>query len=653
MKKTRFLLLFFSVLFFNVYANVGGGNQPLNKIIIANEGNYGKPNAEASMLDLTTGKITNGIYNTANGENLGDVLQNVGVYGDNAYLVVNNSNKIVIVDRKTFKKKAVITNGIKQPRYITFTNNKYYVTNSAPKNVTVYNISDNKLVATIAINTTVEKITSLGNKVFVSNGAWGSGKTFKVIDATTDKVTKTITVDNGINSLVSDGTYLYALSGGKDGSHLYKYDPKKDMKLVVDFSSDKLKKAKKMCYDKGNLYFVANTTKLYALSKDATAFNTTEFATVANNSWSTLYGFKVIENIAYTSDVQGFVKPSKIITFNVKTGVKLATYTAGMGTNNFYRNINGGHEGSYSPQVGIAGSTGISATDSKLIAWAKEVTVTRGFKDIKNPSDGKASVGEANNAVGKSNGQLFSLGDGGVAIVTFNKPIKNGEGVDFAIFENGFVYPSLPTAFLELAFVEVSSNGVDYFRFPAVTEQSPTEEIGGFGTLDASKLHNFAGKHLAGYGTPFDLSEVPDNPKLNKNAITHVKIIDVVGTKNPTYATHDSKGNIVIDPYPTPFASSGFDLEAVGVIHQNTSLHTDKIISENNLVQIYPNPAKNQLKIKGIEVATVTIYNLIGKELKQINYTGNAFYIGDLSPNIYLIKVKTATATIFKKVVKQ
>jgi len=49
-----------------------------------------------------------------------------------------------------------------------------------------------------------------------------------------------------------------------------------------------------------------------------------------------------------------------------------------------------------------------------------------------------------------------------------------------------------------------------------------------------------------------------------------VKVIDVIGTIDPQYASRDSFGNIVNDPYPTPFGSCGFDLDAVGVINQAT-----------------------------------------------------------------------------------
>ena len=54
---------------------------------------------------------------------------------------------------------------------------------------------------------------------------------------------------------------------------------------------------------------------------------------------------------------------------------------------------------------------------------------------------------------------------------------------------------------------------------------------------------------------------------LDINNITHVKIIDVIGSINQSYASYDSQGNIINDPFPTPYETGGFDLDAIGVIH--------------------------------------------------------------------------------------
>ncbi len=56
------------------------------------------------------------------------------------------------------------------------------------------------------------------------------------------------------------------------------------------------------------------------------------------------------------------------------------------------------------------------------------------------------------------------------------------------------------SSFLELAFVEVSTDSVHFVRFPAVSLTNPAVQTGAFGTTDARNIHNLAGKYIANYG---------------------------------------------------------------------------------------------------------------------------------------------------------
>ena len=199
----------------------------------------------------------------------------------------------------------------------------------------------------------------------------------------------------------------------------------------------------------------------------------------------------------------------------------------------------------FAPEAGFAGTTAMHADSSAFVAWATGCTVERGLQRIDKPESGVASFGEEALAVGVPGGTMdvISLGDGGSATMTFASPIYNGPGPDFAVFENGLVNAQDTTiCFLEIAFVEVSSDGENFFRFPAVTKVQDTAQLNGFACMHASLIHNFAGKYQAMYGTPFDLNEVEDNALLDKNKVTHVRVIDVVGTIDPDYATYDSEG---------------------------------------------------------------------------------------------------------------
>lgn len=223
--------------------------------------------------------------------------------------------------------------------------------------------------------------------------------------------------------------------------------------------------------------------------------------------------------------------------------------------------------GPYAPPAGQAGSTAIGNTSPLFVAWASGFQdLIRGPLDISNPGGGLASFGAGAEALGPTDGNslhVVSLGDGGQITLSFADAITDGPGFDFAVFENGFA-----DTFLELAFVEVSSNGIDFVRFPTVSLTDTATQIGSFGALDATNLDNLAGKYRGGFGTPFDLGQVAGLvPSVEVSAISFVRLVDVVGSINPALGTLDSWGHLVNDPYPTAFSSGGFDLDGVGIIH--------------------------------------------------------------------------------------
>lgn len=306
----------------------------------------------------------------------------------------------------------------------------------------------------------------------------------------------------------------------------------------------------------------------------------------------------------------------------------------------------------FAPEAGVAGTTAMHADSSAFVAWATGCNVERGLQRIDKPELEVANFGEEAFAIGMPGGTMdvISLGDGGKATLTFASPIYNGPGPDFAVFENGLVNAQDTTiCFLEIAFVEVSSDGENFFRFPAITKVQDTAQLNGFACMHACLIHNFAGKYKAMYGTPFDLDEVEDNALLDKNQVTHVRIIDVVGTIDPDYGTYDSEGHIVNDPWPTPFGSSGFDLDAVGVIHDLAHHAVNE--NESVAVVLYPNPVKDRLTVNAENLQSVEVYNLVGQQVMAT--TASVIDMGSLNQGVYFVRVNADGKTVTKRIVKQ
>ena len=302
----------------------------------------------------------------------------------------------------------------------------------------------------------------------------------------------------------------------------------------------------------------------------------------------------------------------------------------------------------FPPAAGQDGSTAIAADSSIFVAWASSCIVERGWKDIAVTDSGYVDFGEAIFATGISDNTILSLGDGGYATLEFNLPIRNGSSWDFAIFENGF------PGFLELAFVEVSDDGENFYRFPATSLTDTLIPIGSFGAIDPTKINNLAGKYIASFGTPFDLEELSNIPDLDVNQITHVRIVDVVGSLVNEYATRDVQTHKINDPYPTLFSSGGFDLDAIGVIHQNI-LSTTKDLKHTELI-LYPNPivAGQSFCLKHFpkKIFAIQLYDRVGKKIRSWeNINQNSFSLSNILAGVYFVQVQTEKFSVLKKII--
>lgn len=293
-------------------------------------------------------------------------------------------------------------------------------------------------------------------------------------------------------------------------------------------------------------------------------------------------------------------------------------------------------KGQFAPAVGQIGTTAISKDSSLVVNWANAlINFNPGPENISDPQSPLASFGIANNALGEAEGNSYdvvSLGDGGIITLGFQYPIIDGNGPDFAVFENSFT-----NTYLEFAFVEVSTNGIDFVRFPAISNIQNTNQTGGFGDSDPTLVNNLAGKYRQGFGTPFDLNDLIDSVTLNLDSINYIRIVDVVGSIDTSYSSFDHNGTIINDPFPSPFNSSGFDLDAIAVINQNNPLSVSADFPAQ--IAIYPNPVVNSFIIKAKNMdALVKIYNLQG-QLVKVSRTNSLIDAKSLANGTYIVTV--------------
>ncbi len=306
----------------------------------------------------------------------------------------------------------------------------------------------------------------------------------------------------------------------------------------------------------------------------------------------------------------------------------------------------------YAPAANETGTDAIHKDSSVFINWAKTVVeFNPGPQDIAISLTNLVDFGVPENALHKAEGNsinVVSLGDGGSIVLGFQYPIKNLAGPDFAVFENSFSH-----TFLELAHVEVSTDGVHFVRIPSYSNIQTASQVASFESTNPTEIHNLAGKYIQGYGTPFDLEDIIDLTGINLDSINFVKIIDVVGSINTLYGSYDSQGTIINDPYPTEFSSGGFDLDAIGVINEN-NIFASTGKKELNY-SIYPNPCSDYIQIKGeVENAQVQIINMEGKLVLEIeNYNHELIDLRNLNNGVYVLKLIQNDEISLKKIIVQ
>ncbi len=117
----------------------------------------------------------------------------------------------------------------------------------------------------------------------------------------------------------------------------------------------------------------------------------------------------------------------------------------------------------------------------------------------------------------------------------------------------------------------------------------------------------------------------------------------------------DKNNNIVNDPWSTPFPSSGFDLDAVGVINQvPVSVMEHKKLE--SMISVFPTQIKDEITIVNASENNllVNITDLTGKNIltKEILREKTRVSLKELNAGIYFLKISNGEMSITKKIIK-
>jgi hypothetical protein len=196
--------------------NVSPSGNWANSIFIVNEGPFQTGSGSIYSFDRETLEVTGDLFETANGRPLGNIVQSMTVHKDKAFIVVNNSNKIEVVNLEDFKSVATIEN-LTFPRYfIAFDDNKGYVScwDSTVKVISLYDYS---IVKSILTGNGPDEMILDGDQLFVINsGGFGIDSTVSVIRTNDEEPAVLIKVGDRPSGIQKDADgNIWVLCSGK------------------------------------------------------------------------------------------------------------------------------------------------------------------------------------------------------------------------------------------------------------------------------------------------------------------------------------------------------------------------------------------------------------------------------------------------------
>lgn len=253
---------------------------PVSGVYILNEGYFASDNSSLYYFDLKNEKMIEDYFLGKNpGKKLGDVANDMGIYGSKLYITVNRSQKVEVVDAETGV--VVKTVNVDEPRFLAF-HGKHAFVSSYTNKVFVLDTASLAIVKEIEVGRTPEQLAVSGDRVFVANAGWqealspdGEGNydnRLSVIDANrlekiedievADNIDRVFVDEQGAVYVNSETIYEADWVTVSKPSRLFKIDPKA---LKIDKEFD---------FGAGLIAFQGNTAYLFSANyeDDKTSF---------------------------------------------------------------------------------------------------------------------------------------------------------------------------------------------------------------------------------------------------------------------------------------------------------------------------------------------------------------------------------------------
>jgi DNA-binding beta-propeller fold protein YncE len=305
-----------------------------NGVLIVNEGPFNTGSGTVLHYDRNAKTISTDIFASANGgAKAGNILQSVKTYNGNAYLMVNNANRVYVVDAKTFAFKDSIK-GMDLPRFFEAVNSKKAYISGWANGVSVIDLTTNKLIKNIKVGVGADRMLLNGASMWVLNsGAFEADSTITLIDVATDAVAKTLKAAPGPNSIVTGNGSIWVLCGNYDGKGKGKLLEYRSNVIVNTFDVPNGATNLVISKDAATLYFVANNI-VYSKETSKPKVNPDAYILGATlkSKFKGLYSLGLDNQTGnlFCGDAKDYSSNGKIYIFNASTRALQDSISAGI-----------------------------------------------------------------------------------------------------------------------------------------------------------------------------------------------------------------------------------------------------------------------------------------------------------------------------------
>ena len=289
-------------------------------VYVLNEGLFGQGNSTLSYYDLESFRVFNDVFAAVNSRNLGDVGNQIVIRGEDAYIVVNNSDRIEIIDVRSNRNTGTINVGAgKSPRQLAFANDTLgLVTNLYDNSVVLLQLKTRTLLGRIPVGDNPEGIAVVAGRAFVANSGFGSGRTVSVIDLTSLQVVKTLQVgDNPAGVYVTPYGRIYVVCAGSYGNFNDPNDDTPARIMVIDPVAEKTIDSITIGGHSTVMAFSAEGLGYIPTTDSVVTVDTRVHRVVGTFVRGNYYGVGVegVSGDVYLSDVKNYLQPGSISVF--------------------------------------------------------------------------------------------------------------------------------------------------------------------------------------------------------------------------------------------------------------------------------------------------------------------------------------------------